>query len=188
MTSTPCNPLLWSVSNSSQSPIDFDKNWRPPTDPSTAITARVYSEPLNDSQTSARLSFIIPSSVTKPMSITPFEESLLPGWIFNLSLSPTITKKPPFAKTFKKLGSTMNNLKILRCCYLKVFRNHHLVAIADALPWLEELDIQLSGVRSYYQRGSNSKSAKYIVTDVGIEVISRKLPRLRKIDITGQLG
>ncbi|KAL7162183.1 hypothetical protein ACSBR2_042624 [Camellia fascicularis] len=82
----------------------------------------------------------------------------------------------------------MNNLKILRCCYLKVFRNHQLVAIADALPWLEELDIQLSGFRSYYQRGSDSKSAKYVVTDVGIEVISRKLPRLRKIDITGQLG
>ncbi|KAI7984986.1 hypothetical protein LOK49_LG14G01577 [Camellia lanceoleosa] len=81
----------------------------------------------------------------------------------------------------------MNNLKILRC-YLKVFRNHHLVAIADALPWLEELDIQLFGFRSYYQRGSNSKSAKYIVTDVGIEVISCKLPRLRKIDIAGQLG
>ncbi|GMQ09170.1 hypothetical protein CsSME_00052644 [Camellia sinensis var. sinensis] len=97
-------------------------------------------------------------------------------------------QKPPFPKTFKKLGSTMNNLKILRCCYLKVFRNHHLVAIADALPWLEELDIQLSGFRSYYQRGFDSKSAKYIVTDVGIEVISRKLRRLRKIDITGQFG
>ncbi|KAI7984770.1 hypothetical protein LOK49_LG14G01572 [Camellia lanceoleosa] len=97
-------------------------------------------------------------------------------------------QRPPFPKTFKKLGSTMNNLKILRCCYLKVFRNHHLVAIADALPWLEELDIQLSGFRSYYQRGSDSRSAKYIVTDVGIEVISRKLPRLRKINITGQLG
>ncbi|XP_028116788.1 F-box/LRR-repeat protein 4-like [Camellia sinensis] len=82
----------------------------------------------------------------------------------------------------------MNNLKILRCCYLKVFRNHHLVAIADALPWLEKLSIQHSSIPSYYQRGFNSKSAKYIVTNVGIEVISRKLPRLRKIDITGQLG
>ncbi|KAI7985460.1 hypothetical protein LOK49_LG14G01591 [Camellia lanceoleosa] len=54
-------------------------------------------------------------------------------------------QKPPFPKTFMKLGSTMNNLKILRCCCVKVFRNHHLVAITDALPWLEELDIQFSG-------------------------------------------
>ncbi|GMQ09087.1 hypothetical protein CsSME_00052570 [Camellia sinensis var. sinensis] len=54
-------------------------------------------------------------------------------------------QKSPFPKTFMKLGSTMNNLKILRCCCVKGFRNHHVVAIADALPWLEELDIQFSG-------------------------------------------
>ncbi|GMQ09121.1 hypothetical protein CsSME_00052600 [Camellia sinensis var. sinensis] len=50
-------------------------------------------------------------------------------------------QKTPFPKTFMKLGSTMNNLKILRCCCIKGFRNHHLVSIVDALPWLEELDI-----------------------------------------------
>ncbi|THG06721.1 hypothetical protein TEA_029504 [Camellia sinensis var. sinensis] len=75
----------------------------------------------------------------------------------------------------------MKNLKILRCPLAKCFRNHHLVAIADALPWLEELGIQFSG------NNFDSKSAKYMVTDAGIEVMSRKLRRLRKIDITGQM-
>ncbi|GMQ09175.1 hypothetical protein CsSME_00052648 [Camellia sinensis var. sinensis] len=80
-----------------------------------------------------------------------------------------------------KLGLTMKNLKILRCPRAKCFQNHHLVAIADALPWLEELDIYFS------DHNFDSKSAKYTVTDVGIEVMSRKLRRLRKIDITGQM-
>ncbi|GMQ09099.1 hypothetical protein CsSME_00052580 [Camellia sinensis var. sinensis] len=80
-----------------------------------------------------------------------------------------------------KLGLTMKNLKILSCPWAKCFRNHHLVAIADALPWLEELDI------SFSDHNFDSKSAKYMVTDAGIEVMSRKLQRLRKIDITGQM-
>ncbi|GMQ09154.1 hypothetical protein CsSME_00052632 [Camellia sinensis var. sinensis] len=76
-----------------------------------------------------------------PTLITPFEESLLPGL-------------------------TMKNLKILRCPRAKCFQNHHLVAIADALPWLEELDIYFS------DHNFDSKSAKYIMNDVGIEVMS----------------
>ncbi|THG08760.1 hypothetical protein TEA_014042 [Camellia sinensis var. sinensis] len=65
-----------------------------------------------------------------------------------------------------KLGLTMKNLKILRCPRAKCFQNHHLVAIADALPWLEELDIYFS------DHNFDSKSAKYIMNDVGIEVMS----------------
>ncbi|KAI7986049.1 hypothetical protein LOK49_LG14G01600 [Camellia lanceoleosa] len=133
MTSTTCNPLLWSASYSSPSPIDFNSNRMPPTDCSTAITVRVCSELFNDSLTSKRLSFVIPSSVTKPMSTTPFEESFLQ---------------------------------------------------ADALPWLEELDIQFSDY--FWNRGWNSKprrGAKHMVTDAGIEVMSHKLRGLRKIDI-----
>ncbi|GMQ09137.1 hypothetical protein CsSME_00052616 [Camellia sinensis var. sinensis] len=104
------------------------------------------------------------------------------------SLSLTCLRKPPFLKTFMKLGSTMKNLKILRCCLLECLRNHHLVAIADALPWLEELDIQFSCYYWSPGRDSNSRSAKYMVTDAGIEALSRKLRGLRKIDITGQVG
>ncbi|GMQ09155.1 hypothetical protein CsSME_00052633 [Camellia sinensis var. sinensis] len=97
------------------------------------------------------------------------------------SLSLESLQKPPLPKTIMKLGLTMKNLKILRCPRAKRFRNHHLVAIADTLPWLEELGIQFSG------NNFDSKSAKYMVTDAGIEVMSRKLRRLRKIDITGQM-
>ncbi|GMQ09168.1 hypothetical protein CsSME_00052643 [Camellia sinensis var. sinensis] len=98
-------------------------------------------------------------------------------------------QKPPFPKTFMKLGSTMNNLKILWCCCVKGFRNHHLVAIADALPWLEELDIQFFGY--FWNLGWSSKprrGAKHMVTDAGIEVMSYKLRGLRKIGIAGQVG
>ncbi|KAI7986788.1 F-box/LRR-repeat protein 20 [Camellia lanceoleosa] len=98
------------------------------------------------------------------------------------SLSLESLQKPPLPKTFMKLGLTMKNLKILRCPRAKCFRNHHLVAIADALPWLEEFGIQFSGNKF------DSKSAKYMVTDAGIEVMSRKLRRLRKINISGQVG
>ncbi|GMQ09092.1 hypothetical protein CsSME_00052574 [Camellia sinensis var. sinensis] len=76
-------------------------------------------------------------------------------------------------KTFLKLGSTMKNLKILRCCLLECLRNHHLVAIADALPWLEELDIHFSCYYWSTEWDSNSRSAKYLITDAGIEVMSR---------------
>ncbi|CAL5440284.1 unnamed protein product [Camellia sinensis] len=64
----------------------------------------------------------------------------------------------------------MTNLKILWCCCVKGFRNHHLVAIADALPWLEELDIQFFGY--FWNLGWSSKpkrGAKHMVTDAGIE-------------------
>ncbi|GMQ09169.1 hypothetical protein CsSME_00052643 [Camellia sinensis var. sinensis] len=93
-------------------------------------------------------------------------------------------QKPPFPKTFMKLGSTMNNLKILWCCCVKGFRNHHLVAIADALPWLEELDIQFFGY--FWNLGWSSKprrGAKHMVTDAGIEVMSYKLRGLLQDDL-----
>ncbi|KAI7986617.1 F-box/LRR-repeat protein 2 [Camellia lanceoleosa] len=91
-------------------------------------------------------------------------------------------------KTFLKLGSTMKNLKILRFCLFECLQNHHLVAIADALPWLEELDIRFSCYYWSTEWNSNSRSAKYLITDAGIEVMSCKLRGLRKIDITGQVG
>ncbi|XP_028105513.1 uncharacterized protein LOC114304552 [Camellia sinensis] len=73
----------------------------------------------------------------------------------------------------------MKNLKILRCCNLIGFRNQHLIAIADALPLLEELDIQsecyIQSEYNYNLWAAEFKSAKYMVTDAGIEVLSRKL-------------
>ncbi|KAI7986954.1 hypothetical protein LOK49_LG14G01588 [Camellia lanceoleosa] len=84
----------------------------------------------------------------------------------------------------------MKNLKILRC-YLNGFRNQHLVAIADALPQLEELDIQsecyIQSKYNYNQWAADSKSAKYMVIDAGIEVLSHK-PRVRKINMKGVVG
>ncbi|KAL7162180.1 hypothetical protein ACSBR2_042621 [Camellia fascicularis] len=86
----------------------------------------------------------------------------------------------------------MKNLKILRCCNLIGFRNQHLVAIADALPWLEELDIQsecyIQSEYNYNLWAADFKSAEYMVTDAGIEVLSCKLRGLRKINMNGLVG
>ncbi|KAI7986042.1 hypothetical protein LOK49_LG14G01609 [Camellia lanceoleosa] len=94
--------------------------------------------------------------------------------------------KIPIPQNYRKLGSTMKNLKILRCCNLIGFRNQHLFAIADALPLLEELDIQSE--YNYNLWAADFKSAKYMVTDAGIEVLSRKLRGLRKINMNGLVG
>ncbi|XP_028124072.1 uncharacterized protein LOC114321125 [Camellia sinensis] len=65
-----------------------------------------------------------------------------------------------------KLGLTMKNLKILRCPRAKRFRNHHLVAIADALPWLEELGIQFSG-NNFDSKSAKELSRNLISLDAG---------------------
>ncbi|KAL6953571.1 hypothetical protein U1Q18_044062 [Sarracenia purpurea var. burkii] len=46
----------------------------------------------------------------------------------------------------KLLGSKMKSLRVLKCSKLGVFRDIELVAIAESMPWLEELDISYPGM------------------------------------------
>ncbi|KAH7866025.1 hypothetical protein Vadar_014414 [Vaccinium darrowii] len=93
--------------------------------------------------------------------------------------------KAPSPNSFRKLGSTMRNLKRLICYDIKSLADVHIVTIADELQWLEELGI------IFRNNGSNACPKRYpqlsdlVVTDAGIEVISSKLLGLRKIDLTG---
>lgn len=57
------------------------------------------------------------------------------------SLSFDRLQKPPSRKSFQKLGSTMQSLKILRCCNFLSLRDRDIVAIANSFSSLEELDI-----------------------------------------------
>ncbi|KAG5537460.1 hypothetical protein RHGRI_024778 [Rhododendron griersonianum] len=93
----------------------------------------------------------------------------------------------PSADTFRRLSSTMNNLKILRCSEFDSLRDIDLVPIADAFPRLEELDIQRNRNMFGPQKVLYPKLSDQFVTDAGIEAMSRNLRGrgLRSIDISG---
>ncbi|KAH7865760.1 hypothetical protein Vadar_010827 [Vaccinium darrowii] len=111
----------------------------------------------------------------------------------------------PSAASFRRLGCTMTNLKVLRCSQFVLLRDPDLVHIADALPQLEELDIkhprnglepwedrypELSNSEDRYPELSNSedwypKLSNHVVTDAGIMAISLKLKGLQRINISG---
>ncbi|KAL6996683.1 hypothetical protein U1Q18_006812 [Sarracenia purpurea var. burkii] len=74
----------------------------------------------------------------------------------------------------KLLGSKMKSLRVLKCSNLDVFRDIELVAIAESIPWLEELDISYP-----------LSPGEVGLTDEGIKVLSSKLGVLRKINISG---
>ncbi|KAH7835036.1 hypothetical protein Vadar_022255 [Vaccinium darrowii] len=90
----------------------------------------------------------------------------------------------PSADTFMRLGSTMKNLKVLRCIRFDTLRDPDLVHIADALPRLEELDIRYP-LKFFPSRSRYPEFSDSMVTDAGIVAISRKLRGLRKIYICG---
>ncbi|KAL6996690.1 hypothetical protein U1Q18_006819 [Sarracenia purpurea var. burkii] len=72
----------------------------------------------------------------------------------------------------KLLGSKMKSLRVLKCSKLGVFRDIELVAIAESMPWLEELDISYPGM------DLDRDGLSYIST--------ASMPGgLRKIDISG---
>ncbi|KAL6996686.1 hypothetical protein U1Q18_006815 [Sarracenia purpurea var. burkii] len=92
---------------------------------------------------------------------------------------------------WKLLGSKMKSLRVLKCSYLRFFRDIELVAIAKSMPWLEELDISFPVVDldldrdgfPVYQRPLSPGEVG--LTDEGIKVLLSKLGVLRKIDISG---
>ncbi|KAL6996678.1 hypothetical protein U1Q18_006807 [Sarracenia purpurea var. burkii] len=89
----------------------------------------------------------------------------------------------------KLLGSKMKSLRVLKCSYLRVFRDIELVAIAESMPWLEELDIshpEMDLDRDGYPVYQRPLSPGDVgLTDEGIKVLSSKLGVLRKINISG---
>ncbi|KAG5537461.1 hypothetical protein RHGRI_024779 [Rhododendron griersonianum] len=91
----------------------------------------------------------------------------------------------PSADTLRRLGSTMNNLNVLRCTQFPSLRDTDLVHIGDALPRLEELDIRFSSWKKFEPRQVwYPELSNHTVTDAGIEAISHKLRGLSRIDIS----
>jgi len=78
----------------------------------------------------------------------------------------------------EELGSSMKNLKVLDCSCSSL-TDADLVKIANFFPGLEELNIG----DSYFPHEEDGRIIA--VTDEGIQFISTKLRRLRKIDLSG---
>ncbi|KAI8551354.1 hypothetical protein RHMOL_Rhmol06G0179500 [Rhododendron molle] len=81
----------------------------------------------------------------------------------------------------------MKNLKFLTCSELRTLRDLELFAIADSMPCLEDLDISYP-VNDFGWDSDEFEArspGEMGVTDTGIEVLSSKLKRLRKIDVSG---
>ncbi|KAK6912274.1 hypothetical protein RJ641_024367 [Dillenia turbinata] len=76
----------------------------------------------------------------------------------------------------RELGKNMKSLKSLICSKMRVLEDRDVVAIAESLPWLEELDIGCSDEGIEF--GSN-------VSDASIEVISNKAKHLKRISLSG---
>ncbi|KAG5537459.1 hypothetical protein RHGRI_024777 [Rhododendron griersonianum] len=92
----------------------------------------------------------------------------------------------PSVDSFRRLGSAMNNLKILRCSEFDSLRDLDLVHITDALPRLEELDIRCNrNMEDGPWEVPYPKLSDQFVTDAGIEATSGNLQGLRRIDISG---
>ncbi|XP_058180223.1 uncharacterized protein LOC131298770 [Rhododendron vialii] len=89
----------------------------------------------------------------------------------------------PVSPSVRRLGSAMNNLKILRCSEFDSLRDLDHVHLTDALPRLEELDIRCNrfGPRGVW----HTKLPDQFVTEAGIETTSRNLRGLHRIDISG---
>ncbi|KAH7865109.1 hypothetical protein Vadar_002379 [Vaccinium darrowii] len=94
----------------------------------------------------------------------------------------------PSADSFRRLGCTMTNLKVIRCTRFVLLRDPDLVYIADALPQLEELDIRYPKYKFKPSEVWYPKLSNHMVTDAGIETISLKLRGLRRINISGIKG
>ncbi|KAH7866047.1 hypothetical protein Vadar_014825 [Vaccinium darrowii] len=94
----------------------------------------------------------------------------------------------PSADSFRRLGCTMSNLKVLRCTRFGSLSDPDLVHIADAVPRLEELDIQYPTNEFEPSEDRYPELSNHMVTDAGIKTISLKLQGLRRINISGIEG
>ncbi|KAG5545038.1 hypothetical protein RHGRI_017490 [Rhododendron griersonianum] len=57
-------------------------------------------------------------------------------------------------ESFRILGSRMKNLKVLMCSELRTLRDLELLAIADSMPCLEDLDISYPSLRHVFAENS----------------------------------
>ncbi|XP_052174488.1 F-box/LRR-repeat protein 3 [Diospyros lotus] len=85
-----------------------------------------------------------------------------------------------------RLGLNMKSLKVFNCAGLWRFCDSELLAIANSMPWVEELDISYPrNVFDLHREFENLSPDKANITDEGIRVLSSKLRGLRKINISG---
>ncbi|KAE9457531.1 hypothetical protein C3L33_10562, partial [Rhododendron williamsianum] len=80
-------------------------------------------------------------------------------------------------ESLRILGSRMKNLKVLMCSDLRTLRDLELLAIADSMPCLEDLDISYPVNDFGWEDDEfDTRSPSEVgVTDTGIEVLSSKL-------------
>lgn len=85
----------------------------------------------------------------------------------------------------REIGSSPSmrrSFKSLKCSNIAALSDHDLVAAADSLPWLEELDF--SNPNNPVTSLSHRVSSRNGATDAGIEQLSGKLTSLRKINLS----
>ncbi|XP_038896161.1 F-box/LRR-repeat protein fbxl-1 [Benincasa hispida] len=81
-------------------------------------------------------------------------------------------------------GSSMPNLRVLLCSKIKLLPDEHLVVIAKAFPNLEELDISYpTNVLGYHCCVEVEGEGE--VTDSGFLALIQGLPRLSKVNLSG---
>ncbi|KAH9667285.1 f-box domain-containing protein [Citrus sinensis] len=87
----------------------------------------------------------------------------------------------------KELGTKMKNLKELNCSKKFSFRDSDLIAIAETCEFLEVLDISYPDNDSSFlpQEFQNIQPFSFYITDSGIEALSMKLKRLKRINLSG---
>ncbi|XP_027344856.1 F-box/LRR-repeat protein 4-like [Abrus precatorius] len=102
--------------------------------------------------------------------------SSLPLKSLNISHHPTIP-----ANGLRALGKNVKSLNSLICSDVGSLRNADLILIADCFPFLEELDLSFPK-----DAGSNyPNSFDGPVSDFGVKILSLGLPKLRKINLSG---
>ncbi|CAK9168954.1 unnamed protein product [Ilex paraguariensis] len=106
--------------------------------------------------------------------------------LLNLEFIDFSNQKSVPIKGLIELGLSMKSLRVLKCANLCVLRNSDLVAIADSLPWLEELDISYPSNNFDWIREIDVwTSGEVGVADSGIEALSANLKNLHKLNISG---
>ncbi|KAJ1410062.1 Leucine-rich repeat, cysteine-containing subtype [Sesbania bispinosa] len=85
------------------------------------------------------------------------------------------------ANGLRTLAQKMKTLTSLTCSYMDSLSNNDLLVIADCFPSLEELD--LSFPKDVYS--SNPNNFPVPVSNFGVEVLSLALPKLRKVNLSG---
>ncbi|XP_065869269.1 uncharacterized protein [Euphorbia lathyris] len=87
----------------------------------------------------------------------------------------------------KALGLTMRNLRKLNCSKICSLQDSHLIEIGNSFPLLEELDISFPQYSSRFNPNGSLDLHSFfgVVADDGIIEMTKKLNKLRKIDLSG---